>query len=45
MVQRPSADWLMRVEAKMLKHCLEKDGHNCGVHVIKVRAQTVNGNW
>jgi len=43
MVQRPSADMLMRIEAKTFKHCLQQDGHNCGVHVVKVNAQAVNG--
>jgi len=41
MIQRPSGEQLQKVQSKHVRHCLQQDGYNCGIYVIKVSAQTM----
>jgi len=43
MIKTPSGEQLKKVQSKDVQHCLQHDGYNCGVYVIKVSAQTMNG--
>jgi len=43
MIQRPSGEQLKKVQSKDVQHCLQQDSYNCGVYVIKVSAQSMNG--